>query len=423
MVAQKSDFNELKAIVGTEHIASGAEAGLFGVDESYPQVVVHPGTYEEVASVIRLANSTGLAVIPWGTGNQMHFGNVPAKYDIALSLSRLTQLIEHEPADLTVSCQAGMHTNELNRRVGESGQVVPFRISITPFGTVGGMLASGDHGNPRDFTIGMRVVTADGRITRAGGKVVKNVAGYDLCKLYIGSLGTLCVIVEATFKLRALPQTGEEVDVEFESLETACHFMFRLEQRGLAIQTAVLTKLEIIAGSDYVPIGGYRARVHFGGTLAAIDRSHREASQIAEEIGGLSFDTERLQGAPSDTPKWVLDGHPLACSVLVPPAHTAQMFSALEAEGQHPTILAWPLTGELEANWPGVDDHSTFVKRLKGIAARSGAILSIRQCSPDLKRRIDVFGDPPPAFELMRRVKQQFDPNGILSPGRFVGRL
>ena len=195
----------------------------FTVDGTRPAIGVAPGTYEEVAAVMRYANDRRLAVIPLGGGTIKHVGNVPRHYDIALVLGRLNAVIEHEPADLTVTCQAGITMTQLGSSWTKCGQMTPFGVSSGPFETLAGRLAANystyrqAYGGPRDFTIGLRVVTADGRITRTGGKVVKNVAGYDLSKLYIGSFGTLGVIVEAPCRLLPRPQEWYALAFEFGS--------------------------------------------------------------------------------------------------------------------------------------------------------------------------------------------------------------
>src|SRR3990170_7695424 len=204
MAKQASVVSQLESIVGREGVL-GATA-TFAVDGLTPQAAVAPASYEQVAAVMRYSYAEGLAVIPWGGGTYIHAGNIPARYDIALGLSRLNAVVEHEPADLTATVQAGMTLSELQRHLGGAGQLLPLDPPGGERATIGGILAANASGpwrhafgSARDMTIGLRVITAEGRITRAGGRVVKNVAGYDLCKLYIGSLGTLGVIVEATF--------------------------------------------------------------------------------------------------------------------------------------------------------------------------------------------------------------------------------
>ncbi|MBF8286481.1 MAG: linked oxidase-like protein, partial [Dehalococcoidia bacterium] len=211
MAKQASVLTQMGSIVGRE--GALADVAAFAVDGLTPQAAVAPSSYEQVAAVMRYAHAEGLAVIPWGGGAHIHVGNVPARYDIALGLSRLNAVVEHEPADLTATVQAGMTLSELQGRLGGAGQLLPLDPPGGERATIGGILAANASGpwrhafgSARDMTIGLRVVTAEGRITRAGGRVVKNVAGYDLCKLYIGSLGTLGVIVEATFKVASLPR-------------------------------------------------------------------------------------------------------------------------------------------------------------------------------------------------------------------------
>ncbi|MCH7810326.1 MAG: FAD-binding protein, partial [Chloroflexi bacterium] len=198
MVRQATLLTELGSIAGAENVRPGSDE--FAVDGVTPQVIVRPATAEAAAAVIRHANGASLAVIPIG-GKQRHGpGNTPARYDIALDVTALSGIVEYEPDDLTITCGAGMTLGELRQTTAAAGQMVAFDPEIADEATVGGALAADlwgpsrvSLGGPRDFTIGLRVITGDGLITRAGGRVVKNVAGYDLCKLYVGSLGTLVV--------------------------------------------------------------------------------------------------------------------------------------------------------------------------------------------------------------------------------------
>src|SRR3990172_741034 len=198
MAKQASVLRHLESIVGAKGLLPPERPDAFAVDGLTPQAAVAPASYEQAAEVMRYAHAEGLAVIPWGGGTHIHVGNLPRRYDIALSLSRLNAVVEHEPADLTTTVQAGMTLSELQGRLGAAGQLLPLDPPGGERATIGGILATNASGpwrhafgGARDMTIGLRVVTAEGRITRAGGRVVKNVAGYDLCKLYIGSLGTL----------------------------------------------------------------------------------------------------------------------------------------------------------------------------------------------------------------------------------------
>ncbi len=443
MVKQASLVSRLEAIVGSEGVTPSEELSAFVVDGLTPLVAVAPSTYEQVAEVARYAHAEGLAVIPWGGGSHMHIGNVPSRYDIALSLSRLNRVVEHEPADLTLTCQAGIALAQLQRHLGKHGQSVPLGLPAGRHGppqgekaTVGGILsanASGPsrhaYGAPRDFTIGLRVVTADGRLTKTGGRVVKNVAGYDLCKLYIGSLGTLGVIVEATFKLAPLPKAEHTIIAAFRTPAQACAFARELRPRGLALRALQLLNpaAASVAGQaapSLTPDRPCALVLDLAGTPQAIERSRREIGELPR---GAAAD---LIDAKDATELWESmrrlsspAGASLLCKAMVFPTHLPSLIDSLEAASGSPRILGLPTIGVLYASWPDLDDAEEAIGRLRGATSALGGSSVIEVCPLDLKRRLDVFGDPPPSFDLMRRIKQQFDPQGILSPGRHLGRL
>ncbi len=412
MVKQASVLADLESIVGRDH--AGAPQDSYQVDGLAPQVAVRPGSYEEVANVLRYARSEGLAVIPWGGGTMMHAGNVPSRYDIALSLSRLDQLIEHEPADLTVTCQAGMALTQLQRHLGASGQLLPLGPFPEAEATIGGILAANAssavryaYGAPRDVTIGLRVVTADGHLTRAGGKVVKNVAGYDLCKLYIGSLGTLGVIVEATFKVAPVPKAQSAVSLAFPTPAAACSFGTELLRRGLSLRAMQL--LGPLRDSA-IP---WRLDLDLAGSPLAVQRSQKEITALA--AGGVASPVtpDAGQTAPAT----------LACKLSVLPSQLPTLIARLTELDDLPAIEALPTIGVLRASWTQIDDAEATLERVRSIASTLNTSCIVERCPIELKRKIDVFGDAPPSFDLMRRVKEQFDPTSVLSPGRFLGRL
>lgn len=428
MVKQASILSELGSIVGSEHIAGGGEAKACAVDEFAPQAVVRPGTYQEVAEVLRWASATGSAVIPRGGGTMIALGNAPSKYDIALCLSRLDRVTEHEPADLTLTCQAGVTLASLRERAAAAGQFVPFDPTLPGAATAGGALAANAsgpwrhaYGTARDFTIGLRVVTVDGRVTRAGGKVVKNVAGYDLCKLYIGSLGTLGVIVEATFKVRPLPAAEQTIALAFAGPAPACRLATEAHRRGLSAVAIRLT-------NPLAEGGGWMLVTHLAGTPHAVARSQREVEALAAELQGKSTDLDasprtkvrgsepRSLGLQSEG----LSANTTAIRAAVLPSQVAAVAQQLEAGAR---LEAYPTSGVITARWQaGADDLARIVTIQRAVAAAGGTVV-VESCPPGVKSELDVFGPLPTAFPLMRAVKQQFDPNGVLAPGRFVGRL
>lgn len=429
MVKQSSLVSDLESLIGSEGVTP--EPSAFAVDGLTPQATAAPSTYEQVAEVVRYAHAERLAVIPWGGGTQMHIGNVPGGYDIALSLSRLDRIVEHEPADLTASLEAGITLDRLRGHLEKHGQRVPLESPWGEKTTVGGILAANvsgpsrhAYGAPRDFTIGLRVVTADGRVTKTGGRVVKNVAGYDLCKLYIGSLGTLGIIVEATFKLAPLPREQRSVLATFETTARACAFSAELQRRGLALRAVQLLNPTAASAARLATDGLSALLVDLAGTPQAVERSRREIGKLAQDAA------TDLSDAKEPTKMWESVGRlssaadtALSCKTTTVPTRTPSLIDSLEAVGGPPRILALPTIGVLYASWPQLDDADEAARRLRKATSEAGSSLVIERCPLDLKRRLDVFGDPPPSFDLMRRIKQQFDPRGILSSGRHVGRL
>ncbi len=431
MVKQASLPSQLESIVGADGVRRGDELSVFAVDGLTPQAAVVPASYEQVAEVLRYAHTEGLAVIPRGGGTHMHIGNVPSRYDIGLSLLRLDQVVEHEPADLTVTCQAGITLDRLQRHLGQHGQLVPLDPAWGEEATIGGILAANAsgpsrhaHGAPRDFTIGMKVVTADGRITKAGGRVVKNVAGYDLCKLYIGSLGTLGVIVEASFKLAPTAKVERTAVATFETPGQACAFAAELQHRRLSLRAVQLLNATAASALGLAPQGICALVLDLAGTPQAVERSRREIGDLAQDAAtDLRDEESAVKAWDSSLRAGPAEETYLLCKASALPAHLSALIESLETVAGPPYILALPTVGVLYASWPRLEDAEAAVGRLRTAVTAVDGSLVLERCPLEIKPRLDVFGDPPPSFDLMRRVKEQFDPKSVLSPGRYLGRL
>jgi len=400
----------LRDIVGPHRVRS-PDGIAFDVDSATPETVVSPGSYQEVADILRHVDANRRAVIPFGGGTAMHLGNIPSKYDIALDLSPLNAIVEYEPADLTVTCEAGMTLAELQDRLAEGGQTLPLGPFADGGSTIGGILAANrigayvhHSGKARDVTIGMRVATADGRIARAGGRVVKNVAGYDMSKLHIGALGTLGVIVEATFKVAPLAAAEGRCSLRMPRVEDACEFAAQVQRAGLSVRA-----LEIVVEGDESDV-----TVDLAGSPRAVERSEVEVSALASRCGAVP--SEGQASFPASLSEWAL-----VCRFGVLPTHVPELVEALRNRDPKPRIAVWPTAGLAFAAWDGADEESRLVREVATMVR--GGTMVVERCSPETKRQIDVFGDPPASFPLMRAIKQQFDPNGILSPGLFVGKL
>src|SRR5229473_900768 len=210
------------AIVGNENVRAATAADAIGGVQ--PKLVIEPGTASEIAEILRLSNDAGLAVIPRGSGTKLGWGNPPSRADLILSTARLTEIIEHAWADLTVSVEAGCTAQRLQETLAQHGQ----RLALDPLwpekATIGGVLSTNDSGTLRlrfgalrDLIIGVTIALPDGTLASSGGKVVKNVAGYDLQKLATGALGTLGVITRAVFRLHPVPRAAKTFSFTAES--------------------------------------------------------------------------------------------------------------------------------------------------------------------------------------------------------------
>src|SRR5712691_6547230 len=274
----------------------------YAIDGLLPRLVVAPANVKQVAQIVALTSQHGLTLMARGGGSRTNLGAIPEQIDVLLETNRLTRLLEHEAPDLTCHVEAGLTLAALQAQLATKGQWLAFDPPDAGQATLGGLLASNAsgpkrlrYGSARDLVIGLHVVQANGEVARSGGRVVKNVAGYDLNKLYIGSLGTLGVIVEANFKLQPLPVAERTLLLTYTNASEAM-------QTVIAILGSMLTPsaLELIDGgaasdmSDFfrinLPTNGYTLAIDFEGGMATIDRQIDETRLLARKHGALLGD-------------------------------------------------------------------------------------------------------------------------------------
>src|SRR3990170_1256374 len=241
----------LVTLLGRERVLDGEATMPYAVDGMRPTAVARPSKVEEVAATLAEAFRLGAAVIPWGGGTAMTLGNLPRAYHLAVETCSLDRVVEYEPADLTITVEAGVTLDNLQSVLAEHGQSFPLDPPGWREATLGGVLASGATGPSRHAhrpapgrVLGLRVAHADGRLSRGGGRVVKNVAGYDMPKLYLGSLGTLGVIVEASLKVAPLPESQATWLAPCRSAAQAVSLALEAHSRGLRLRTLA------VAGGD-----------------------------------------------------------------------------------------------------------------------------------------------------------------------------
>ncbi|MGH7355477.1 MAG: FAD-binding oxidoreductase, partial [Candidatus Rokuibacteriota bacterium] len=284
-------LDRLRSIVGAAHVRTGVELSPFVVEGSSPEAAVFPGSVDEVAAVVRLAGELDVPVLPWGGGTAATVGAPPARPGVVLGLGRLNRLLEHEPGDLTATAEAGMTVGALQSALATRGQWVSLDPGDGDRATLGGVLAANAsgprrhlYGTARDLLIGLTAVAADGSVVRGGGKVVKNVAGYDLPKLFVGSWGTLGVIVEATVKLRPRPAAERLLAARFDRLQDA-----GAAARALLASDLIPNAVEILDPGTCAGLGLAASPslvVGFDGLAEQVDWQATELAALAPPLGG-----------------------------------------------------------------------------------------------------------------------------------------
>ena len=425
----------LAAIVGREQIAaSAAELSAAAVDGVTPRWRVRPSSVDEVSRIVKLAASEGLAVMPLGSGSALALGMPPARVDIALDLSRLTGIMEYVPADMVATVQAGVRLDVLGRELGKHGQM----LALDPYGglsrTVGGVIASGAsgqrrfrYGTGRDLLLGARFVQADGTVTWGGSKVVKSVTGYDVPKLLAGSLGTLGVVVEATLRLHPTPPASGSWLFAFSSQDAAAAFVAAvlastLEPDRLAwLNAAALAR----SGMDRADAG---VAVSIGSVAEAVGAQGAAlASMGASESGRVSAIDESFWSSLGGALAGPI-ALKLASEIRRLPFWSGELEKAFARHGLSAAIVGEAGNGVLraaaEGSLPPADWAKDIVSPLRdGLSAEGGSLI-VERAPVELKRAADVWGPvPEPALTVMKRLKSEFDPRGILNPGRFVGGL
>jgi glycolate oxidase FAD binding subunit len=420
----------MRGRVGTETgRGKEAETGRDGVTMA---LVEEPGDYEAVARILKKASDQRGGVIPRGGSTMLELGAPAPQPGIVVSLKNLGRVLDHHPANLTVRTQAGITLGSLNQTLAPHGQYLPLDPPIPDRATVGGILATNASGSlrvrfgsARDQLIGLRVALADGQLVHGGGDVVKNVAGYDLPKLFIGSMGTLGIIVEATFKISPLPSKTATIVAGFDTVQGACDVALRvLRSPMLPYGVEILNP----AASAQVGLAGrFACFGRFGGLAGAV-------AQQLDEVEGWSSAGGAVTVAviDSDAELWArlrdsIFEKTTVVKIGVVPTRIAQVAAQAqnlaESSGLGLTLLAHAV-GIL---YLALDGNPGFlagaVTSLRGVAAAHGGHLIVQHAPHEQLEGVDVWGPEQPAFGLMRKLKQELDPSGILNRGRFVGGI
>ncbi len=417
-------WDELGGLVGADHLrAAGPGDAVAG---AAPRMVAEPGDEKELAAALRWANDAGLAVAPRGGGTKLDWGNAPARLDLVISTARLDGIVEHAWADLTVVVQAGATIAKVQQALAQHGQ----RIATDPLwperATVGGILSTNDSGALRlrfgalrDLIIGVTLVLPDGTLAHSGGKVVKNVAGYDLPKLATGALGTLGVITQAAFRLHPVPPGGgRTLTFRAASFSDANRLILSMQDSPLA-HTGLQARFTHDAQAT--------VDVRFEGTAAGIEAQCATARKLA----AIAVETEESTDVwQTRQALWTSpDGVPL-CAIAKFSVLPARIAAACEAirRAADPGGIHWKIVvqgtglGWIRLESPRSDRVHAAISALRAEFERDAGSLFVAH-RPAGMATLDAWGSPGDAFPLMLGLKNQLDPRGTLNPGRFVGGI
>jgi glycolate oxidase FAD binding subunit len=406
--------------------------------------IVYPGTPAELATVVAWAAQNHWSILPCGAGSKLTWGGLirqPADQQatqksaplLVVSTQRMNRLIDHAIGDLTVTVEAGMPIAELQKTLAAAGQFLAIDSSYPDAATIGGIIATADTGSlrqrynsVRDMLLGLSFVRADGQMVKAGGRVVKNVAGYDLMKLLTGSYGTLGIITQATVRVYPLAEASQTVILSGEA-DAIAQAMQTLLLSALTPTCLDLLSASVISGLQGAT--GMGLAIRFQTIQSSVQEQVKRVIEVGQAIG-LSSTT---YAATEDATLWqrlrermVPDSQAaaIACKIGLRASEAVTLFRQID------TLAPSAWAGQLHAASglgrlviPTASLKSFTLVQIRQCCQEKGGFLSVLQAPIAFKQQLDVWGYTGNALNVMRGIKQQFDPNRLLSPHRFVAGL
>ena len=479
MVDANEIINGLSGIVGREFVQDETEkTAPYAVDGITPKAVVFPKDTQQVSEAVKFANEKGLAIVPWGSGSKISMGNPPKRLDLVVCTKRLNHMKDVDVANLTLTVEAGVRLVDIQARLAteddrcylpledltsdsdemicsdrsHSGCFLPVDPPFGNSATIGGIIAGNSSGPrrllyniPRDIILGTRFVAANGDIIGTGGKTVKNVSGYDISKLMVGSAGSLGILCEMTLRLLPLPEKMETLLFSFDAFENASDFTDRIFDSSLlpaaveVMNGKAFENIKIDTVPGFTP-GAYIAAVALEAFHEAVDRMRTDMKEMAQQSGGAG---EAVLSEDRHRPFW------LGVSDLAP-ALLGQFPGVLSAQLNYPisdwkpvvefaadtlsednldyTLLAHTGSGVCLINFlingnSAADNAVKAVKKLLSRCRENGGNLVLQRAPVALKADLPVWGEAGSSVLLMKRLKEKLDPLGVMSPGRYVDGL
>jgi len=398
-------------------------------DGRFASATHQPTSVAEVQAIVRAAGAAGLAVYPQGGGSALDYGGVPARPGVAVRLGGLDRVVDYPAADMTITAQAGMTLGAVRALVAQAGQRLAIESAHPDQATLGGIFATAatgprrfGWGRPRDAIIGVAFVTGAGELVRGGGRVVKNVAGYDFPKLLTGSMGTLGIITELTLKVNPWPSASAVVRVGLASLPVAAA---ALDQLNVSGTRPVALELVDAWTVDQRSSAGWQLLIGLEGNEAAVEWQIR---RLGTELGRTDLVVLCDDDAESSWLDLVADEAgaigPVGFAASFAPSQALLFLAKLDLKRWSIRVHAG--NGVVRGVARGEQAQEIWETEIKGLRAeadRLGGSLILPRCPTAWKRQLGVWGPRRPDWTIAERVKQALDPGHVLNPGRFVGSI
>ncbi|HEY1865964.1 MAG TPA: FAD-binding oxidoreductase [Candidatus Acidoferrales bacterium] len=460
-----SAASRLHELIAADRVLTdAARCAAYEVDGMRPSAVLQPESAAEIAEILRFAAAENLAVIPMGGRTKLAIGMPPKRFDLALDLSRMNRVLAYDPRDLTCGVEAGVLFADLDRQLASERQFLPLAPAFADRATCGGIVAAGAdsplrhaYGSVRDYLLGVEFVTGDAVASKSGGRVVKNVTGYDLHKLLIGSLGTLAVITRLNFRTFPLPPEQQTFVASFANAESAsawCAAIAKSPLQPKLVEVLDPGTAKLFAAQGPRPLGPglkldrWSAVVMASGQRAVVERHAHDLEKLAREKNAAAFsaldksEESALLRCISEFPSQVLETFPSAAIFRIAVLPSAipdllrQFTTALQRFDMNCAILVRASGVVYVALLPAAPDAQSAASASLAQACRElmdlGVALGVRPiiewCPPAVKHELAAAGKsiwPPAGTEqvLAERLKKVFDPHGVLAPGRFQGGI
>ncbi|WP_124682006.1 FAD-binding oxidoreductase [Candidatus Viridilinea mediisalina] len=420
----------LREVVGAPNLSTNTAS--YVIHGQTPALVVAPGSAEELARVVAFCNEVKLPLVPWGGGTRQLWGRpLATRQFLVVTTRRMKRVLIYNPDDLTISVEAGITLQALEEQLAAHHRMLPLDAPWPKRSTIGGILATAvdgprrlGYGTARDLLIGIRVVESTGRITKAGGMVVKNVSDSDMMKLYLGSLGALAVIVSANFKLLPRPRAASTLTCFFAQPQAAFGLAEALRESSLTP-----TAVEYLEGwSPAGPTGGITLLVRTEGLPAEVERHVQDVAALASQAGALQVVRYPEPGHSFDWVELCNMAHP---KKVVPNEMTVRLSCrpgelAIALDGLRSLATKHGLTLRINARalsgvaYLHLGGSAEAQRTWHSAALAAQPQLAVIAASPQLAAELPVWGAPPANLALMQRIKHEFDPDQLLNPGRFV---